>query len=145
MAVTIIILSVILFFGLTHILYRISDGDNATLVRWSIKCSTFFLVLSFCAAMYDDYQKNKSLDSLFGLFSGNTTEFFREYLLVTVNLFFIVMEIITKWIGKWWRGYNLTLQKNDKRLMAYTISLVINPILNIFYISLVILNLWNTP
>ncbi|GLX67534.1 hypothetical protein MU1_18790 [Paenibacillus glycanilyticus] len=96
--------------------------------------------------MYDDYQKNKSLDILIGLVSGNTTEFFREYLFVAINLFFISIEIITKWIGKWWRGtYNLTLQKNDKRMMAYTIILVINPILNIYYIGLVILKLWNTP
>lgn len=140
--IVIIIFSVILFFGLERILYRVSGGNYATLVSWSIKCSIFFLLLSCIVSMYDDYQKNKSLDILTGLFSGNTTEFFREYLFVAVNLFVITMEIIMKWIRIWWRGScNLTLQKDDKRMMAYTIILVIIPILNIFYIGSVILKL----
>lgn len=141
-----IILSVILFFGVERLLYRVSDGDNTTLVRWSIKCSTFFLLLSFIATMYDEYQKNKSLDILIGLVSGNAIEFFRGYLLVAINLFYITMVIITNWIRMRWRGtYNLTLEINDKRMMAYTIVLVFNPILNLFYIGLVILKLWNSP
>lgn len=72
MAISIIIFSVILFLGGGRILYRVSGGNYASLVRWSIKCSTFCLLLSIIATLYDDYQANKSLDILIGVFSGKS-------------------------------------------------------------------------
>ncbi|OBZ18144.1 hypothetical protein A8L34_00720 [Bacillus sp. FJAT-27264] len=117
---------------------RAANGDYLKLLKWSITTSYVLLILSITFSLYNDYHVDSSFDFyLFGVYDTKT--FIKDYFFVAFNLFFIMLQALMKMIVRWRGVNNITVEQ--KVNMLITISIVVNPILQIGYIGSVF-NYW---
>lgn len=117
------------------LLNRAANGDYMKLLKLSINMSCILLIFSVTVSLYNDYHIDRSFSFyLFGVYDTKT--FIKDYFVVAINLFFIMLQVLMKMIVRWRGINNITVEQNVNMLI--TISIVVNPLLQIGYIGSVL-------
>lgn len=120
---------VVLFLIAGAIINKAGDNDHLRLLTWCLRMTTTLLIISLPISLYGDYHIDKAFDFyFFGV--HDSKEFFKNYLYVALNLFFLLLHILMTRLVRW-RGVT-NISTEQKLNMHITTTLAVLPLLHIW-------------